>query len=544
MSARVASPLFLALYAGLYVVCGVGSFSSAYLQPNSATVWVPSGLAFGLLLIKGRQYWPSIFFGSWLLNLGVLLRGSPEFHAGFVAAALAIAIGNTAEALLSAGLTERFANGRSYPFRTRSVLTFVVLCATLPPLVSTSVGVGTTVLFGLPVTGDINDVALLWYIANAQSLVLFGSLIVLLPETLADVPDNGKILEGVGFSLVLCLAVLLVGGVVTVAWLQAWPKTYMLIPFVVWASFRFGSIGGLISVLVITVTAAAETIHGYEVFPGETPWWSLMYLQVYLAMLSLVALTMGAALAERDEMAADLENRINARTSSLRSLLDHNRLSIALAAHDLKSPVLELRAALADYRAQIQTGAASSGAAMTSLAESEATCTRLLNQIAKFLAVNESERTNEADGVAPLEDIVLASFAAHRVSARAKNLALEVEVRPDLEVWAASEVELILNTLLENAIHHAPPSSRICVSGERRDDRVRITVRDEGPGVAGDKLDSLFQPPPVEAASAGLDRSGRSGLGLFLAHKQADWIGGALTYVPDGAGGATFMLEL
>ncbi len=51
---HLAAPASLALHAALYVVIGWMSFSTAYLQPNAATIWLPSGFAIGLLLAKGR----------------------------------------------------------------------------------------------------------------------------------------------------------------------------------------------------------------------------------------------------------------------------------------------------------------------------------------------------------------------------------------------------------------------------------------------------------------------------------------------------------
>ncbi len=71
-------------------------------------------------------------------------------------------------------------------------------------------------------------------------------------------------------------------GAFKVDWLQNWPRAYMLIPLVLWASFRFGTLGGLLAVAFITLGSAIGTMQGQFVFTAETPWQSLIYLQVYL----------------------------------------------------------------------------------------------------------------------------------------------------------------------------------------------------------------------------------------------------------------------
>ncbi len=58
-------------YALVYVLLAALSLSTASVQWNTAAVWLPSGFATGLILAKGRAFWPSVTFGSFAVNLAV-----------------------------------------------------------------------------------------------------------------------------------------------------------------------------------------------------------------------------------------------------------------------------------------------------------------------------------------------------------------------------------------------------------------------------------------------------------------------------------------
>jgi len=70
-------------------------------------------------------------------------------------------------------------------------------------------------------------------------------------------------------------------------------------------------------------------------------------------------------------------------------------------------------------------------------------------------------------------------------------------------------------------------------------DRVTVAIDDNGPGVRDDVAASLFTWPPRELAPAG-----GLGIGLLVSCALADRDGGAVTYVPNPGGGASFRLSL
>src|SRR5436190_6475271 len=86
-----------------YFYAGKLGLSLAFLNASASAVWPPTGLAIAAVLLLGyRVTWPAIFVGAFLVNLTT---------AGTVTTSLAIAAGNTLEALVGAAIARRFAGG-------------------------------------------------------------------------------------------------------------------------------------------------------------------------------------------------------------------------------------------------------------------------------------------------------------------------------------------------------------------------------------------------------------------------------------------------
>lgn len=89
--------------------------------------------------------------------------------------------------------------------------------------------------------------------------------------------------------------------------------------------------------------------------------------------------------------------------------------------------------------------------------------------------------------------------------------------------------------LVRNALDAAGAAE---LRSERHEDKLRFTVRDEGPGLSPEVLTHLAEP---FFTTKGGDRG--MGLGLYLARSFADESGGQLS-VTTGTGGSTFVLEI
>jgi two-component system sensor histidine kinase KdpD len=108
---------------------------------------------------------------------------------------------------------------------------------------------------------------------------------------------------------------------------------------------------------------------------------------------------------------------------------------------------------------------------------------------------------------------------------------------PDVVVDRVLIGQVLVN-LLDNAHRHSPTNSLIRVAKELRDGRVIVSVSDQGPGVAPDDRETIFD------RFTQFDTGGRAGLGLTIAKTFVEAHGERLWYEENPEGGARFVFSL
>ena len=98
-------------------------------------------------------------------------------------------------------------------------------------------------------------------------------------------------------------------------------------------------------------------------------------------------------------------------------------------------------------------------------------------------------------------------------------------------------VAQIMRILIDNALTHTPPGTRIVVTAGRENGAVRLAVRDDGEGIDDRALPRIFEPFFTADDAQG------SGLGLAIASELAERMAGRLT-VRAAPGDTVFTLEL
>jgi signal transduction histidine kinase len=121
---------------------------------------------------------------------------------------------------------------------------------------------------------------------------------------------------------------------------------------------------------------------------------------------------------------------------------------------------------------------------------------------------------------------------------------VRVEVDAELRVRAdAGLLTHVFENLLGNVARHTPPGTRVQIGAVRRGDEVRISVSDDGPGIAAPDL-----PHVLDRFYRGGDRRERHrrglGLGLALAAQIVEAHGARLEVAAEEGRGATFWWSL
>jgi len=236
----------------------------------------------------------------------------------------------------------------------------------------------------------------------------------------------------------------------------------------------------------------------------------------------LDSLTGQAALAiERIMLVSDLDRaRLAAESERLRTAL------LTSISHDLRTPlatILGSATSLTAEGAKLEPGTQDE---LLGLIRDEAE--RLNRFIGNLLDMTKLEAGPLAPSRVPTDiaDAIGTALArADRILARHR---VEVAIEPDLPLLSLDGVllEQVLINLLDNAAKYAPEGSRIGIAAGREDGALRIAVRDEGPGIAEEDLERIFE--KFYRAQRSDRRPAGTGLGLAICRGFVEAMGGTI----------------
>lgn len=529
------------LIAGGYFLLARASFSFADLQPNTSPVWPPAGLAMAALFLCGRRYAPAIFLGSALTNLDTLRAGiATTSPLALVLCSLGIALGNTAEALLAAWTLEHRADGRQFCHSALGTSRFVTHVALLPPLLSAGIGCASLALAGLLAHGAGPTVFVTWYVGNVTGLLIFGAAAVLpWRETLRAL---ARWREG----LCLLLTLLVVGNTMTGVYLGPlptdWPREYMILPVIVWAVLRFHALGTTAALGLVSLFSIGGTALGYHVFASALPGRSLLDLQIFLAIVAAMAWLVCGAVNELRRTNARLADLVTERVLAERRLLREHEEGLALAAHDVRVPLVGIRNVLQLFlRHHVAPQDAPArellGQAADAAAQALAVAARHLAPETVARLRSEPEPTDWVPLVAGVAERLRLADTPHPVEIRFQTALAQLPGVVD----RARALE-VLENLTANAVKFSPPGGVVTLGLTAEEPAVVLTVSDQGPGVAKSALPSLFR----SVGFAGRRRApgSGSGLGLYLVGKLVRELGGVVACESRPGAGTTFTVRL
>lgn len=240
-----------------------------------------------------------------------------------------------------------------------------------------------------------------------------------------------------------------------------------------------------------------------------------------------------AVVLERQELAR--------RAAEAQRLEEGNRVRTALLAavsHDLRTPLAGIKAAVTSLRSPDVRWSPEDEAEL--LATIEESADRLHTIVANLLDLSRLQ----SDVVRPIiHEVGLDDVISRTVASMPHGDRVDLRFAPDLPPVQADAglLDRVVANLVENALRHSPPGSRVTVSTSHVGDRVQLHVVDRGPGVPDAEKERMF------AAFQRLgDTQGREGLGLGLAVARGltEALGGLLIAEDTPGGGLTMVVDL
>ena len=125
---------------------------------------------------------------------------------------------------------------------------------------------------------------------------------------------------------------------------------------------------------------------------------------------------------------------------------------------------------------------------------------------------------------------------------RGVGISLSVDPMVDTVVGDERRVRQVVYNLLSNAVKFTPPGGAIDVRAARVDGEVRVSVTDDGPGIAPEDQVRIFE--EFQQAAAGRQQREGTGLGLALSKKFVELHNGRVWVESQPGQGSTFVFTL
>lgn len=204
----------------------------------------------------------------------------------------------------------------------------------------------------------------------------------------------------------------------------------------------------------------------------------------------------------------DVAIAFNEMTDRLTQSLAAQREFVANASHQLRTPLTGLR-----LRLEAAAIKADDPGLHRDLAAGELEAERLARTLDELLTLAREGQRPATGALLDLGDAAAGAQARWQDVADRAGCRLALRGDPDTEVRATKEdLAMLLDNLIENAINYSPAGTTMTLEWGRDGKDSYIAVLDEGPGLAPEEQDRVF-----ERFFRGRSSKGQSGTGLGLA---------------------------
>ncbi|MCP4131025.1 MAG: hypothetical protein GY754_08605 [bacterium] len=564
---------FFILTTAVYFITARLSLRLAVGSSNATVVWPPSGIALGIIILKGYRLSPAIFIGAFAANI-LSLKSSGLAPVFFVSASFTTAIGNTLEAVLGTYLIKRFSK-RDRPFnKIKNLFMFIFLGSLVSTMASATIGVSSYCILG-------DDWSLFyrlwftWWLGDATGILIVSPLIVLFnKEAFIRIKAN-KIFEGtVIFIVLIVLSIVIFNNKLKLE--------YLLVPLLLWLAIRFDRFYSALAVFLVSSIAIIFITDLFNTSTDITAYSSLLYLQSFVGVMSVVTLCISVTMFSRRKAKKEihhykehLEEIVELRSSEL--IKANNRLSSQLekqkkvetalarekekaeAADRLKSAFLATMSH--ELRTPLNSIIGLSGILDQELSgplnkeqkkqigivrKSSKHLLSLINDVLDISKIEAGQLEIDLD-LFNLKELIEKVIEAIKPSADKEGLSVSVKIRNSIGNITSDQrrVEQVLLNLLSNAVKFTDEGEitlNISIV-ENKKTAVQFKVIDTGIGILEKDIKELFL--PFHQVDNGISRRTEgTGLGLAICDKLAKLLGGHIEVESKIGEGSTFIFTL
>lgn len=233
----------------------------------------------------------------------------------------------------------------------------------------------------------------------------------------------------------------------------------------------------------------------------------------------------------------DLARAVDAALTDVERSESVRRQMTADVAHELRTPLAVLRASLEELRDGFVPADAER---LQTLYDQVLRLNRIVDDLAELTSAEAAALSLRRQDV-DVSKIVFEAARSARPSLNAAGIAL---IHPDSSRALVAFVDpdrlhQALSNVLSNAARHCRPGDRVTVDVGQTPEAIRITISDDGPGIAAADLPHVF-----DRLWRGSANVGGSGIGLAIVREIVQAHGGSVDVESEFGAGSTFRLWL
>ncbi len=241
--------------------------------------------------------------------------------------------------------------------------------------------------------------------------------------------------------------------------------------------------------------------------------------------------------ARREYETKALRRRVDFEQAQLATLAEMDRRKddfLAILAHELRNPLAPIRTAIELWRERPEMA----GKVVDVIDRQSKQLTRLVEDLLDVSRIKANKIDLRCE-VRDLREIIEAAVATSmpQLEARRHTLTLDLPTAPVPVNADHVRVNQIVTNLLNNAARYTDPGGRIEVGCSMVGKTARITVTDNGIGIAPELQGSMFEMFVQERVRS--DGGGGLGLGLALARQLVEMHQGTIHVISEGRGKGT-----
>lgn len=241
------------------------------------------------------------------------------------------------------------------------------------------------------------------------------------------------------------------------------------------------------------------------------------------------------SMGKRKDEIVELANDFDYMAEQLQALIESHKQLLRDASHELRSPLARLQVALglANQRGDYET--------TPELDRIEREAERLNELIGQLLSLARLETNTSEIETKPIELDVLLKQVVDDAAYEARAVSRDVKIIHCIPVTIKGNSVLLssaLENVVRNAIRYTAEGTSVELSLQKnseKSDWIVIKIRDHGPGIPKQMLESIFE-PFVRVGEARDRQSGGYGLGLAIAKRAVYLHGGEMTAVNEDEG--------